>query len=479
MQEAEEKLRVSSKELAWQRKQLSTLQAKVSDMEKEFTSCVNQEDLAKSQLKKARVELDSLNKRLKSENDVHCQFLLTLQEQLNDIIGNSNSCESSVATNKLTDYSWAKQSTLFKVNVMTFFKQAREKMMLFKSLMKKQKDLLEYAADMQEETLNELNIGDGEKERQWQQRLVEIKNYYEFLLIENERGITVLEAQLNKRICELEELKHELEESNKVLKLQLEEIEESNSVLKLQLVHLKDTHSVYKNDRACLLSCVCLMVGSLFPALSKIKQLTFQKYLLCHRKNLLVNSLHTFPTCLPSVKMYKGIQVNGILHFRIIVITVLAVNRLIQLKKESTLFLNIPSINGGQYKIPCLSIHLGRKIKNEKYFIHSKRNQDIALWLRSEQILLDVRKHMSKLQSILDLYSSEHAEHRMSLSLDTEDSEIIDDDIKTVVIKCHSNFLKKMSGNFYFPQLERIDHHSSMANNSSLWSNLRQGLRAG
>ena len=100
----------------------------------------------------------------------------------------------------------------------------------------------------------------------------------------------------------------------------------------------------------------------------------------------------------------------------------------------------------------------GRKIKNEKYFIHSKRNQDIALWLRSEQILLDVRKHMSKLQSILDLYSSEHAEHRMSLSLDTEDSEIIDDDIKTVVIKCHSNFLKKMSGNFYFPQLERIDH---------------------
>lgn len=220
----------------------------------------------------------------------------------------------------------------------------------------------------------------------------------------------------------------------------------SNASLTSQLAHARSVQKVYKNDRACLLSCVCLVAGSLFASQQKIQQLRLQKQLLLRLKNQQLCSIRAQDHSSRDGSS-QGHCTRGILYFRILAIVVLAVCRLRRLKSRSLRL----SCHQGDHGVPP---YIGLKANRCKSVTSPSEgvvsNRDIARWLRSESVLLDVRECFSGLQSSLDMHSL-YQHSKLKLQRSTSSHDTLDGGFETLVSRCLLNFLNKI--NCHFPIL--------------------------
>ena len=183
--------------------------------------------------------------------------------------------------------------------------------------------------------------------------MTKVRQSYESLLTEGSgRTNANLQPLLTEHFRELEELR-----------TQKQQLELFNTTLSSQL---SQAHKAYKNDRACLLCCVCLLAGSLFAGQERIQQLCLQKHLLLRTMDPQLHQPrcnskdrgHSLPKCLNSV----------ITHFRIVAIVVMALFRLRKLKStrlSSSEFSNhlgvfpsrFPYIGRKAYEVNSLPVH--------------------------------------------------------------------------------------------------------------------------
>ena len=161
---------------------------------------------------------------------------------------------------------------------------------------------------------------------------------------------------------------------------------------------------------------------------------------------------HSLPKCLNS----------GITHFRIVAIVVMALFRLRKLKSTR---LSSSEFRNHLGAFP----YIGRKAYGSKLTTSSSEcvgvvsDRGLARWLRSEQVLLDVRECFSSLQRSLDVHSLHHShEHEqqagvqkpMSISSSRTFGELCKE-FKSLTLKCHQDFLGKARGHFNLIMLSR------------------------
>ncbi len=474
-------MKKNDRELSWHRTNLSKLEAKFLNLEHEVKSCRGEEEQDKSLLKKAREDITSMEKKLAREDDIHCQFLRKLHKEI--IAVDHNPYVGVFRSNSWTEMSKVVKSSVTKLA--KSYKEAREEIKECKLVLKKQQSLLESAADMHEEAVSKLNVEESEKEKQWEQRLTEIKRHYELLLIEKDGGVDrnrlhlleELQAQVNMQSSELQKLKHihtQLKEQNhqlENLRGEKNQLEEANSTLNSQLTQLKEIHKTYKNDRACLLSCVCLMVSTLLPSISRVQQLSFQKHILLNlwrkakEKSTSENNLQLHTNSKVVCVGVKRTMNRRKKCFRIAVIVAIAANRLVKLRSEGLQFLSLNKMYA--ISLPSASSH---KSPRSQPFASTISDQDIALWLRNEQVLYDVRNHMSSLQTTLDLCTKKHLSSSRKYSSSEKES------MKSLVIDCHHKFLKRVLTHY------NVHHDFSVFDisiqHNSLWYKLGLGLEA-
>ena len=292
-----------------------------------------------------------------------------------------------------------------------------------KSTVSNLKSTLDSTRAMHKETTCKLTLNHEEQETQWNQRNKQMKANFEALLIEAENKVLSLQQRLDGALQDVTQLS------------------ESKQQLEIRLGQLQETHRVYKNDRACLLSCTCLLAGSLFPALLRLQQLQLQKAILL-KQLLEAQKLHkSVGEVVTSIQDHIGVHIASsvehsgregsdnestqpraflpLLKFRKAVIVVLAVRRLqVMHSHNNVLFkVNYPR-NVCQFQIP---VHLGlreKRVSNDtspmagsspphthptfSHRIPKPSSKELAGWMRSEKALLEVRESFTHLQSLLD-----------------------------------------------------------------------------
>lgn len=381
----------------------------------------------------------SLNRKLVSDNAVHCRFLAALLYLI--------SPEKFLSGFENQSSDWAKLSTAVKASVeavLNCLREAKEEIECCKLVMKRQSALLESAAHLHEETLIKHEVEDGEREKQWERRLAELKKSYESMLMAGGGKDVDVQSQFRGQF-------HMLEELRKV-NLQLEL---SKSSLSSQLARAKGVQKVYKNDRACLLSCVCLVAGNLFASQRKIQQLRFQKQLLLRlyplQKLHSLRAGYTQDHSSQDKSLFSQERcVRGIVYFRILVIVVLAVCKFRRLKSRS---LRLSSDKCNRLSMP---VYIGLKNNRSNSIANPSEavatNRDIARWLRSERVLLDVRECFLGLQSSLDVHSMhQHSKLKLHRSSSTLSKDMLgkrDVGFETLVMGCLVGFLNKISCHF-------------------------------
>lgn len=417
----------SAKELAWYRTQASSIEKKYLVLEREISYLCNRDKKESSRRKQSTGKLTAINKKLALENDVHCGYLAELLYLINP---NSLSSKSS---------GWVELSATVTTSIRTelnSLKQAREEVDCCKLVMERQNSLLENASQLHEDALVKQEHEEREREKQWEKRLVEVKRSYE------SEGGDGNNANLQSHLTEPF---HELEE----LRRQKCHLELSNATLSSQLSHAKSAHRVYKNDRACLLSCVCLVAGSLFACHEPIQQLRLQKQLFLRTKNPQLLGYQTKYSQARSHSLPRHLY-RGIVHFRIVAIFVLAVCRFKKMKSRSlrlsSSWTNFSPCDNRPGVFPYIGLKANRSKPVSPEGVVSDR--DLARWLRSERVLIDVRECFSSLQSSLDVHS--HHKHS-SISMQPRSIQRgHEEDFKTLVIKCHHDFLNKANVHFQF-----------------------------
>ena len=383
-------------------------------LEKEINYHCTRNKIESCDQRNATDELVSAEKRLTLENSCHYNFLQVLLQMLTSQTDSQaflSDLESSPQNLK-----WDKLSALVKALVQSMkmaLKEARDEVVVCKRVMEEQSSLLESAAQKHEELLHQEEIAEAEREKQWENRLAEIRRKYEVLLTSQDDRNTAAENEMG-------ESRNHLEESNKHLKL--------------QLAQLHDIHKLYKNDRACLLSCVCLLTGSIQACLHQIHQLCFQKQFLVRLSRPVIHQEETFSKA-------------GLKYFRTIVIVVLAANRLRRYGNSSTR-LWVQDYSSSSIVVPYIGLKPSRHAASSSSTLSDK---DISRWLRSEQVLLNARQCFSSLQGTLDLNTLR--QHRMQgttqINPDRPESCSKDStDLKIDVLRCHSNFINKMLAHF-------------------------------
>lgn len=404
--------------------QISTLQDRLLHAENDLKARLNMDSLAQTQQK-----ISHLRKKLVTEKDLHCKFLLSLHKDLTGTtFSGSNADSMSTQSNK------RELSAAIKMSVQSLVKsskQNRVELECTSAVMMRQKSLLESATKMHEDAVGKLSYMESGKEHSCccEDRFVKLKLQYDSLLSEQDRLVTVLQMEAKSCVDEMKELKK-----------QKQEFENYRG----QLDRLKCTHKVYKTDRACLLSCVCLLVGTLFPLSRQVQQLCSQKRLLCH----IMSEAKQQNSC--SMSNNESSSSNKISsqdfpllhHFRVIVLAILAANRLRKLANQSSrLQMRTNSDSTNSQVIP---LYLGLK-SHKKSGSSQFSDGDIARWLRSELVLDSARQCMSGLQCTLDLlcgqqWPSKHFKdsHRKSL---------------------YSNGLKELVWSGYLQFLERMRTH--------------------
>ena len=273
-----------------------------------------------------------------------------------------------------------------------------------------------------------------------------------------------------------------------------ERLSTSNQQLESRLNQMQDVHQVYKNDRACLLACVCLLSGSLFPALGRIQQLAMEKAFLlkqvCSYQKLeaqISEIVASITADIGTVEQedgngggnpllpYSGSKCHPLLRFRKAAIAVVAAKRLLRLREESQLLFSIAGVEGSLPRVP---VCMGSKSSKRKGGITRAvrpppkiSDEDLACWLRSEKVLLEVRDSLSELQATLDACTS-HT-HRSSkkektATLSNKRRPELGATTLDPAKASFTSFLHKAHPHFQFP--------SSLLTAGSLWQRLGQGL---
>ena len=326
-----------------------------------------------------------LRKRLTAANDTHVEFLHSLQNDLCCVDLTKELCED--ASNRTT------LMGVVRYGVQSLVKELELSRVDLKSAnntMARQKSVLEIVTKLHEDAVSKLSSSCMEKRKDCcKNRLVDLKLKYDSLLTGQEKLLEILQT----------EVKNCAEEMSR-LKMVNRELEAGREQLKRQLEQLRCTHKGYKTDRACLLSCVCLLLGSVFPLYDQVLRLRFQKQYLTYS----ASKMCAYGHCVHSSA--SGVEGEGVPHFssqqkfRAIALAIIAVNRLRKQVKNSS------KLSGHKHR----ETRDGRIAATNKFPVCLGRHhrscrsldQDTARWLRSEAVLEQARQCMTGLQARLD-----------------------------------------------------------------------------
>lgn len=440
LQEADKKLGESAQEISKLSKQLAQCQARSSSMKKELETVQQNYDQEKINHQNTRENLDSLRTSNRDDIEEHCRFLSLLHEQVR-LTTNSVSQSESSDSELESGQSWPSTSTPIRqalpigwadlskavstavLDLCDAFKQSKKDAKALKSVAVKLKSTLETTLAMHKGTTCKLKLEHEEQETMWTQRNEQMKVHFEALVVEAENRALNLQKRLESTLQDVASLT------------------QSKQQLEAQLKQLRETHRVYKNDRACLLSCTCLLAGSLLPALVRLQHLSLQKAVLL-KQQMELEKLHgSAVEVVSSIQDHIGAHVVSqakhstqtnildsnrnqpcaplaLLKFRKVVIAVLAANRLrmICLENNSLFKASFPR-SACLFQVP---VHLGHRDKKSPsdspntrstsapqraYSNNSSQtfsSKEIAGWLRSEKVLVEVRESFTYLQSTLD-----------------------------------------------------------------------------
>ena len=528
-QDAELRLNANSQKISRLNSELTQSQVAVLSLQNELDTLAQRAEKSQTMYRESAEELSALKKKYTMERDIHCNYLHSLLDRLSPS-KSKNSQGSSSENNATSDLphwgttssrphlQWDNLSAAVNTTTVALseaLKQTKRELKQVKSTNNSLNSMLESVDALHKESTQKLTVNIEEQERQWTQRTCELKNHYDAKLVEAEQRCLEFEGHVSelkrevanisaeKDHCEtmLSHSEQQIQELNQTVKEradkvsslnhQIEEytnrekvVSQLNQQLESQLSQLQEVHRGYKNDRACLLACTCLLVGSLFPALRRVQDLTVQQTNLlkqlsaCNKFHAqvceLVTSIQT-DVCEPQ-NQNESSQLSGsssashpLLRFRKVVIVVLAANRLLKFRKRSKFLfsLDLPSWN---YSLSAcqhhLSVHIGHR-----YLKSSKQKQspealpshqrpltnDIASWLRSEKVLSDVRDSFSDLQATLDSCTSHQSKqstsHSRSFSRSTHKTSSrkkLEQDLVLVnpTRDCFGRLLQKMSLRF-------------------------------
>ena len=486
-QEADKQLGESALEISRLSKELALCKAKASSLKKELDASRQNYDQEKSNHQNTLEKLDTARQTHRNDSEEHCRFLSLLHEQLRMTV-NSSIPSGSLDSELESNHSWPSTSTPLKQPVPADWanlsnavstaalalsealKRSKKEAKSLKSTVSSLKSMLESTRAMHKETTCKLTLNHEEQENQWNQRNEQMKANFETLLVEAENKAFNLQQRLDDALQDVAQLG------------------ESKQQLETRLKQLQETHRVYKNDRACLLSCTCLLAGSLFPALLRLQQLQLQKAILL-KQLLEAQKLHkSVVEVVSSIQDHIGVHIvsktehsgredqisdnertqpqaiSSLLKFRKAVIVVLAVRRLqVVCSHNNVLFrVNYPR-NVGQFQIP---VHLGLREKRSpnkssgssppptSYTKLSSKELHIAGWMRSEKALVEVRESFTHLQSLLDSCTTQHQkQHQLqNRGQGSRKEKSVKDSHRTLVLRpakaAFETLLEKMGGHF-------------------------------
>ena len=208
------------------------------------------------------------------------------------------------------------------------------------------------------------------------------KMKYDKLLTEQEKLLGLLQNEA--KSCT---------EKVETLQLANKELETSKKKLEDQLELLRNSNTDYREDRACLLSCVSLLLGSVFPIHDQVQQLRFQKHYLTY--------------CLSKIGPSSSSSVSGPeerlmvhqSHLKVVGLAIVAIHRLKrQARNSSRLFKHHDRLTTNNLpERDDFPIFLG--MWQHECFSHG---QGLAHWLRSESVVNEARTCMSDAQIMLD-----------------------------------------------------------------------------
>lgn len=517
------------------RAELSLCQTASSSLQSQLEQLKRREQQTHSEYTSTLNELASLKKTISDKMTSHCNYLHTLLTSINSSKTKQGSLGEGSSDSELINWDidggnkWESLTgpvTTAVMALMEALKRTKREAKHLKATNTSLVSTLQSTDTMYKKSTEKLTSDLESQERQWTQRVGELKSQYNTKLVESETKCFQLEqkiAELRREIdstlderghyktllaqneCRVEELDQSLKEKVQnisALKQQLKEIlnrekeiSDTNHQLQDQLSQLQEVHRGYKNDRACLLACTCLLVGSLFPALVCIQELANQRTVLLRqlasseklRKQVfgLVRSIQNDIGEPQSQSPLESSQCSLIissksppplLRFRRVSIAVLALNRLKKLRKGTTSLFSINIATASINPQLHFAVHVGQRLnKHLKQVQHSQKHghsaTDIAGWLRSERVLSDVRDCFSDLQSTLDSItlkqssSRTHSPNQQTSKQKLNDQRIIVNPTRD----CFIQLMRKMS-----PRFTR--DNDSVLMGESLCCRLRLGL---
>ena len=523
LQEADKRLGESAQEISKMSRQLAHCQAKSSSMKKELEALQHNYDQEKINHQNTKENLDSLRTNYRDGLEEHCRFLSLLHEQIMltaNSVSQSGSSDSELESGPSTStpikqavpLDWDNLSKTVSTAVLDLcdaFKRSKKDSKILKSTAVKLKSTLESTLAMHKGTTGKLKLEHEEQETLWIQRNEQMKAHFEALLVEMENRALHLQKRLDSTLHDFASLTH------------------SKQQLEAQLKQLRETHHVYKNDRACLLSCTCLLAGSLMPVLARLQQLSLQKAVLLKQlmgserlrgsaievvssiqdhigTHVASQAKHSTQTNILDSNRNQPRATLPLLKFRKVVIAVLAANRLQTICLENnTLFKANFARNACPFQVP---VHLGyrdKKTPNDSPNIRytsapqSARSsnpsrtfssKEVAGWLRSEKVLVEVRESFTHLQSMLDSCTSQQQWQNKGQTLRQDKSSRTSRHSTVVLRPAKSAFetlLEQIGG--HFPHVKSSSNSSIICSDGlfylrlqpkSLCYHLAQGLSA-
>lgn len=550
------RIKASSKDIYRLNSELTRSQTTITSLKNELDTLTQRGIETQSKYRESAQELSALKKKYATEHDNHCRYLCSLLDHLSPS-KSKNSQGSSSENNSTSDLPrWGTTSSRphiqwdnlsAAVNTATValseaLKRTKRELKQIKSTNSSLSSMLESVDALHKESTQKLTLNIEEQERQWTQRTDELKNHYDAKLVETEQRCVEFERHASELKREVDNMSAEKEHCETMLSHSEQRIQELNQTVKEradkvsslnheieectnrekvvsqlnqqldgQISQLQEVHRGYKNDRACLLACTCLLAGSLFPALHRVQDLTVQRINLlkqlsaCNKLHTqvceLVNSIQTDigepqnqnESSQFSLSLGSSFALHPLLRFRKAVIVVLAANRLSKFRKRSKFIfsLNLPSRNHSLSACQHpLSVHIGHR-----YLKSSKQKQspevlpshqrllstnDLASWLRSEKVLSDVRDSFSDLQATLDSCTSHQSKQSPSQSHSptqkTSSRKKLEQDLVLVnpTRDCFERLLQKMSPRF--EESSSLSHAPVSLSVDSLSCKLRTGL---
>ncbi len=192
------------------------------------------------------------------------------------------------------------------------------------------------------------------------------------------------------------------------LKASRDQLSATSQLLETQLRQAQDALRECTSDRGYLLACVCLLLGTLFPNMEQLRQLSAEKKLLTqqlesHRKlegkvSQLVGSILTDIGSKggerEGVAPRSGSNYHPLLRFRKMVIVVLATQRLKRIASQSSRTFRL---SGSVALRVALAVHVSARgekkgTKRGGYSLESVKppqrlsERELLSWLRSEEV---------------------------------------------------------------------------------------------